>query len=156
MKKLMTIFLLMLMLTNAYSDISSSMFQNAFNSGIDATSPVSMNVSDKKYLVNKTVAIVNSRPITSFELDQELAKLEAMQPNSAFNTDPLKLKRQALQDLISQSVLLQLAERNNIMISNQQLDSAIQDIAAKNGVSVESLKLNVEAAGMSFDSYKKE
>ncbi|KFJ64839.1 hypothetical protein DR81_145 [Francisella tularensis] len=142
------------MLNNAYSDISSSMFQNAFNSGIDATSPVSMNVSDKKYLVNKTVAIVNSRPITSFELDQELAKLEAMQPNSAFNTDPLK--RQALQDLISQSVLLQLAERNNIMISNQQLDSAIQDIAAKNGVSVESLKLNVEAAGMSFDSYKKE
>lgn len=155
MKKLMTIFLLMLMLTNAYSDISSSMFQNAFNSGIDATSPISMNVSDKKYLVNKTVAIVNSRPITSFELDQELAKLEAMQPNSAFNTDPLKLKRQALQDLISQSVLLQLAERNNITISNQQLDSAIQDIAAKNGVSVESLKLNVEAAGMSFDSYKK-
>ncbi|WP_180806698.1 SurA N-terminal domain-containing protein, partial [Francisella tularensis] len=155
MKKLITIFLLMLMLNNAYSDISSSMFQNAFNSGIDATSPVSMNVSDKKYLVNKTVAIVNSRPITSFELDQELAKLEAMQPNSAFNTDPLKLKRQALQDLISQSVLLQLAERNNIMISNQQLDSAIQDIAAKNGVSVESLKLNVEAAGMSFDSYKK-
>ncbi|MDE5014614.1 SurA N-terminal domain-containing protein, partial [Francisella tularensis subsp. holarctica] len=66
-----------------------------------------------------------------------------------------KLKRQALQDLISQSVLLQLAERHNIMISNQQLDSAIQDLAAKNGVSVESLKLNVEAAGMSFDRYKK-
>ncbi|MDE5028303.1 SurA N-terminal domain-containing protein, partial [Francisella tularensis subsp. holarctica] len=79
----------------------------------------SMNVSDKKYLVNMKLAIVNSRPITSFELDQELAKIEAMQPNSAFNTDPLKLKRQALQDMISQSVLLQLAERNNIMISNQ-------------------------------------
>ncbi|MDE4950939.1 peptidylprolyl isomerase, partial [Francisella tularensis subsp. holarctica] len=49
----------------------------------------------------------------------------------------------------------QLAERNNIMISNQQLESAIQDLAAKNGVSVDTIKLNVEAAGMSFDSYKK-
>ena len=155
MKKLTIIISLVLMLTNAYSNISSAMFQNSFDSGIDATSLVSINTSDKKYLVNKTVAIVNSKPITSFELDQEVAKLEAMQPNSTFNTDPLKLKRQALQDLISQSVLLQLAERNNITISNQKLDTAIQDIAAKNGVSVGSLKLNIEAVGMSFDSYKK-
>ena len=155
MKKLTIIISLVLMLTNAYSDISPAMFQSSFDSGIDATSPVSINTSDKKYLVNKTVAIVNSKPITSFELDQEVAKLEAMHPNSTFNTDPLKLKRQALQDLISQSVLLQLAERNNITISNQQLDTAIQDIAAKNGVSMGSLKLNIEAAGMSFDSYKK-
>ena len=155
MKKLMIIISLVLMLTNAYSNISSAMLQNSFDSSIDATLPVSINTSDKKYLVNKTVAIVNSKPITSFELDQEVAKLEAMQPNSTFNTDPLKLKRQALQDLISQSVLLQLAESNNITISNQQLDTAIQDIAAKNGVSVGSLKLNIEAAWMSFDSYKK-
>lgn len=155
MKKLTIIISLVLMLTNAYSDIFSAMFQNSFDSGIDATSPVLINTSDKKYLVNKTVAIVNSKPITSFELDQEVAKLEAMQPNSTFNTDPLKLKRHALQDLISQSVLLQLAERNNITISNQQLDTAIQDIAAKNGVLMGSLKLNIEAAGMSFDSYKK-
>lgn len=155
MTKLTIIISLVLMLTNAYSDISPAMFQSSFDSGIDATSPVSINTSDKKYLVNKTVAIVNSKPITSFELDQEVAKLEAMQSNSTFNTDPLKLKRQALQDLISQSVLLQLAERNNITISNQQLDTAIQDIAAKNGVSMGSLNLNIEAAGMSFDSYKK-
>ena len=155
MKKLTIIISLVLMLTNAYSDISPDMFQNSFDSGIDATSPVSINTSDKKYLVNKTVAIVNSKPITSFELDQEVAKLEAMKSNSTFNTDTLKLKRQALQDLISQSVLLQLAERNNITISNQQLDAAIQDIAAKNGVSMGSLKLSIEAAGMSFDSYKK-
>ncbi|MEY8715617.1 SurA N-terminal domain-containing protein [Francisella philomiragia] len=156
MKRLLTsVVIILLTVSNGLSDISSSLFQNSFDSSISAPSDSSEMSEDKRHLVNKTVAIVNSKPITSFELDQEVAKFEAMNPNSNFHSDSLQVRREALQDLIAQSVLLQLAERNNIMISNQQLDAAIKDIAAKNGVSVESLKLNVEASGMSFESYKK-
>ena len=53
-------------------------------------------------------------------------------------------------------MLLQLAEQNNINVSEQQTDTAIKDIAMKNNVSIDSLRLNVEASGMSFESYKKQ
>ncbi|WP_150463751.1 SurA N-terminal domain-containing protein [Francisella sp. XLW-1] len=156
MKRLLaSIIIMLLIISTGVSDISSSLFQNSFNSSISAPADSPEMSEDKRHLVNKTVAIVNSKPITSFELDREVAKLEAMNPNANFNSDSLQIRREALQELIAQSVLLQLAERNNIVVSNQQLDSAIKDIAAKNGVSVDSLKLNIEASGMSFDSYKK-
>lgn len=154
MKKILLAFILLVSLNLSYADISSSLFQSSFNSGLSNNANIT-STSKSKHLVNKTVAIVNNKPITSLELDQEVAKLQALQGNSGFNTDLLALKRQALQDLISQSVLTQLAEQYNITISNAQLDSAIKDIAANNGVSVDSLKLNIEASGMSFDAYKK-
>ncbi len=42
------------------------------------------------------------------------------------------------------------------MFPEQQVDAAIKDIANKNNISVDSLQLNIEASGMSFDSYKKQ
>lgn len=153
MKKIIALTSLLLVVYNGYSDVSSSLFQNTLNSDLSNPQSISSH-PNKQQLLNKTVAIVNDKPITSFELEQEVAKLQASQPNSNFNPNSLELKRQALQDLIAQSVLVQLAERNNIMISPLQIDATIKDIAAKNGVSVDSLKLNVEAAGMSFDSYR--
>ncbi len=81
------------------------------------TRPMPSTNSNKKLFLNKTVAIVNNKPITSIELEKEVAKLEAMNPNPQFNQDTLAIKRQALQSLISQQVLLQLAEQNNINVS---------------------------------------
>ncbi|WP_234384998.1 SurA N-terminal domain-containing protein [Allofrancisella guangzhouensis] len=155
---LFSISVLFIFFCNSYADIASSLFQNSFNSDFNnnnQTSTTQLQNSNKKNLINKTVAIVNNKPITSLELDQEVQKLQASNPQVAqFNTDELTIKRLALQDLISQSVLIQLAEQNNITISEQQLDSAIQEIAAKNGMSVDSLRLNLEASGMSFSKYK--
>lgn len=152
-KKIIALTSLLIMICNGYSDVSSSLFQNTLSS--DLSNPQSISTRPSKHqLLNKTVAIVNNKPITSFELEQEVAKLQASQPNPNFNSNPLEIKRQALQDLIAQSVLIQLAERNNITVSPLKIDNTIKDIAAKNGVSVDSLKLNIEASGMDFDSYK--
>lgn len=139
-----------------YTDITSNLFQNSFNSSISSQKlqQPTISSSNKKEFLNKTVAIVNNKPITELELEQEVSKLTASNPNPQFNQNPLDIKRQALQDLISQDVLLQLAEQNNINISQQQTEAAINDIASKNGVSIDALKLNIEASGMSFDKYK--
>ncbi|GAB4223945.1 MAG: SurA N-terminal domain-containing protein [Francisella sp.] len=157
MKKISISLLVALIFTNVYSNVSSTMFSNSFNSNFNNMPSISSNLSEDKHVVNKTVAVVNNKPITSFELEQEVSRLKSMQPNAILSKeDELNLKKQALKNLISQSVLLQLAERNNITVTDQQVNSAIQDIAIKNGVSVESLKLNIEASGISFDSYKKQ
>lgn len=157
-KLLISISFLSIFFYNGYADIASNLFQNSFNSSFgnnNETSTTSSQDSNKKNLVNKTIAIVNNKPITSLELNQEVQKLQASNPQiTQFNPDDLAIKRRALQDLISQSVLIQLAEQNNITISEQQLNSAIQEVATKNNMSIDSLKLNLEASGMSFSKYK--
>ncbi|WP_150466570.1 SurA N-terminal domain-containing protein [Francisella sp. SYW-9] len=156
MKKTLLFILSIAIFTNGYCDISSSLFQNAFGPGTNNTTLNQPTQSpNNKQLINKTIAIVNNKPITSFELNEEVAKLQASQGiNPNITPASLDLKRKALQSLIAEAVLVQLAQQNNISISNAQIDSTIKDIAAKNGISEESLKLNIEAAGMSFDTYK--
>ncbi|ASG67711.1 chaperone SurA [Francisella halioticida] len=156
MKKVLILILSITIFTSSYCDISSSLFQNAFGPGANnSTLNQPTQSPNSKQLINKTVAIVNNKPITSFELNEEVAKLQAAQGiNPNLTPASLKLKRKALQSLIAQAVLIQLAQQNNISVSDAQIDNTIRDIAAKNGISEESLKLNIEAAGMSFDSYK--
>lgn len=156
MKKVFIFILSISIFTYVYCDVSSSLFQNAFGPGANnSTLSQPTPSSNSKQLINKTVAIVNNKPITSFELNEEVAKLQAAQGiNPNLTPASLDLKRKALESLIAQAVLVQLAQQNNINVSNAQIDNTIKDIAAKNGISEESLKLNIEAAGMSFDSYK--
>ena len=143
--------------TLSFADITTNLFQNSFDGDINSTRPTAPPTnSNKREFLNKTVAIVNNKPITAIELDREVAKFQAMNPNPQFNQDDLAIKRHALQELISQQVLLQLAQQNNINIPEQQVDASIEDIASKNNISVDSLQLNIEASGMSFDSYKKQ
>ncbi|MFT4693638.1 MAG: peptidyl-prolyl cis-trans isomerase SurA [Francisella sp.] len=156
MKKILLLIIALSLVTTSFADITSSLFQNSFDSNTNNHRPMPSRRSNKKIFLNKTVAIVNNKPITSIELDREVAKLEAMNPNPQFNQGTLAIKRQALQELISQQVLLQLAEQNNINISEQQVDAAIKNIANKNNISADSLQLNIEASGMSFDVYKKQ
>lgn len=139
----------------SFADITSNLFQNSLASSTNLQRPrPTASDPNKKEFLNKTVAIVNNKPITELELEREVVKVQASNPNPQFNQDQLAIKRAALQDLISQDVLLQLAEQNDINVSQQQTEAAIKDIAAKNGVSLDSLKLNIEASGMSFDKYK--
>ena len=156
MKKIFLLIMSVLLATTGFADITSSLFQNSFNSDVNSPPPTPRTNSNKKQFLNKTVAIVNNKPITAIELDREVAKLQAMNPNPQFDQDDLAIKRQALQELISQQVLLQLAGQNNINVSEQQVDAAIKDIASKNNISVDSLQLNIEASGMSLNSYKKQ
>lgn len=154
MKKIFSYMIAILLVTTSFADVTSSLFPNLFHTDINNSRHTPSISSNKKQFLNKTVAIVNNKPITSIELEREVAKFESMNSNPQFNQDTLAIKRLALQDLISQQVLLQLAEQNNINVSEQQTDTAIKDIAMKNNVSIDSLRLNVEASGMSFESYK--
>jgi len=147
-----------------YADITSNLFQNSFSSSnpsipansIDKNSIDNLSKSSN-ILLNKTVAIVNAKSITLLQLNREVDKIMASIPLAQrYNLSDIQIRRNALQNIIAQSVLLQLAERNNIQVSASEVDSSINDIATQNGVSVEYLKSNVEASGISFSDYTKQ
>lgn len=108
-----------------------------------------------KHLINEIVAVVNDEPITSDELDNEVLKVKA-QLNStpeAQLPDALTLKRQVLQQLINQTIALQMAKRQGISVSDSEVDASITEITAQNGISQDALKQKLAASGLDFSDY---
>ena len=165
MKKLLLIIVTSIgIISTIYADTTSSMFQNAFNNKNTNSynlDPNSYNINSPKrslgdnHFLNKTVAIVNNYPVTSLELKKEVEKLQAtIPPSQMHNMDEITIKRDALQALISQSILLQLANKNGIKVSDSQVNKAIQDVATRNGITIQSLQSSIESSGVSYKTYR--
>ncbi|MFC4892672.1 peptidylprolyl isomerase [Pseudofrancisella aestuarii] len=161
LKKRLALLLLFLIPIYSFADISSNLFQNSFNSNMPQMPTMPAKAapqvpSNQELAINKTVAIVNDKVITSLELDQEVQKVLATLPPSQ-TYDPqnqLQIKKEALQNLIAQSILLQIAQRNNIRISDKEIDAAINDILVRNRISLDYLKTSIESSGITFSEYK--
>ena len=107
-------------------------------------------------LMNKIVAIVNNKAITEVELSQAVKETRA-QLREAGNQvpDTQTLKRQVLQKLITKKIALQLAKKNNIVVSSLEVTKTIQNILKKNNVNLSQLKARLRLSGISYQSYRK-
>ena len=106
-------------------------------------------------LVNSTVAIVNTDVITSQELsaatDQAIAQAKAQ---NLTLPDRTTIERQVLQGLIMQKIALQLAKLNNITVTPNELNAAINQVAAQHKVTVAQMYKKLSANGVNIDSFK--
>jgi peptidyl-prolyl cis-trans isomerase SurA len=122
-----------------------------------AASPVSSaNASNASgQFINGIVAIVNNGVVTQAELNQATAQAEAQARAQGINVpDKLSLQRQVLQNLISEKVALQLAQLNNITVSDQQIQNTIAQIAARNNMTTSQLESAITQQGVSLASYE--
>ena len=105
-------------------------------------------------MINQVVAIVNNQAITSHQLDQavQFATLQAQQLGLAM-PDPLSFRRQVLQQVIDQAIALQLAKINHLTITTQALNSALQELATHNHMTLKQLQTTITNNGMSFETY---
>ncbi|MDO8953876.1 MAG: peptidylprolyl isomerase [Gammaproteobacteria bacterium] len=105
--------------------------------------------------INGTVAIVNSGVITQAQLDQatQEAIVQAKSQGLAV-PDRISLQRQVLQTLISETVAMQLAQLNNITISDGQIDAAMTQIASRNNMNLSQLQNALSQQGISLSAYK--
>lgn len=107
-------------------------------------------------LVNGIVAIVNNRVITWQQLNQATKMAEAQaQQNSISLPDKTSLQRQVLNHLIVQEIALELAKLNNIKISDEQVDHAMQQVTLQNGISMKQLTSMLTKQGINMSEYKK-
>ena len=98
--------------------------------------------------LDTTAAVVNNDIILTSELD-------AMQKEMAHNfasrgqeVSPVTARKAALEQLITKSLILQQAKTHGLNLNDMQLDDALAQFAARNGVSVETL-LNQMGPGFS-------
>ncbi|MFZ9035273.1 MAG: peptidylprolyl isomerase [Francisellaceae bacterium] len=105
-------------------------------------------------LINEIVAIVNDQPITLDELNLAVikAKAETQTKNQAV-ADSALFRQQVLQQLINQTLALQLAAREHIVVSDDEVNEAIATILSNNGLTMDVLKQQLAATGLSFNAY---
>ncbi len=105
--------------------------------------------------LDRVVAIVDESVITERELARriELVKIDFRATGRPLPREDV-LKRQVLEALINDSLLLQEARRRGIKITDGQLNQAMQRVARQNNISLSQLRSELLADGIDYDDYR--
>ncbi|CAK6537387.1 MAG: Peptidyl-prolyl isomerase, parvulin family [Candidatus Midichloria mitochondrii] len=100
-------------------------------------------------------AIVNNEPITIIELNKRLNASLVLN-----NIDPAKInikqmKEQVLYALIDEKLLEEAASKQSIVVSDQELDLVIEDLATKNDLTAENLIVELQKKQVSKQELQK-
>ena len=104
--------------------------------------------------LDRVMVIVNEGVITQSDLEREMGLVE-MELRSAGQTIPPResLARQLLENLIVDHILLEVAGRLNITVSNQELQYALSSIAEQNRLTLVQLRQTIEQHRIRFADY---
>jgi peptidyl-prolyl cis-trans isomerase SurA len=106
--------------------------------------------------LDRVVAVVNDMIITESELAiNTKAAREQLKIMNKPLPDAAALRRQVLDRLIFDSLQLQIAKRNNLEVSNEEINKAIQDMANENHMTLEQMKKAIERDGIEYSTFRK-
>jgi peptidyl-prolyl cis-trans isomerase SurA len=107
--------------------------------------------------LNRVVAVVNDGIVLQSALDQQL-QMVTMRLQQAGQQMPPRdiLRQQVLERLVLQEIQLQRADRAGIKVSDEQLNQALTDVAARNNVKFSDLPAALEAQGINYRTYREE
>ncbi|MFC1748316.1 peptidylprolyl isomerase, partial [Pseudomonadota bacterium] len=105
--------------------------------------------------LDRIVAIVDEEAISHSELASEISTI-VMQLRQQGTPLPSMdiLEKQVLERLIIKHLKKQIATRNNIIIDDETLNNALNNIAEQNNLSLAQLKSVLEKDGMDFNAYR--
>ena len=99
--------------------------------------------------VDYIVALVNSEPVTNFDVRQRLLRMEQQASAQGKALPPRdELVKQVLEQLIVERALIQQATEQGVKVDEATVGQAEQNIAAQNQLSVEEFRRRVVAEGL--------
>ncbi|WP_277976739.1 peptidylprolyl isomerase SurA [Pantoea endophytica] len=106
-------------------------------------------------VVDKVAAVVNNGVVLESDVDNMMrtVKSQAQQANQQLPDDKT-LRHQILERQVMDAIILQMGERAGVQINDQQLDQAIQNIAAQNRMSLDQLRSRLAYDGMNYNDYR--
>lgn len=107
--------------------------------------------------LDRVVAVVNKDVIVQSELDREVQRiLSDLQRRGTATPPRQEFERQVLDHLVSRRLQMQLADLAGINIADDELNYALQNIAARNNLSLTQMRDAVIADGGSFEDFRDE
>ncbi|SFS77455.1 periplasmic chaperone for outer membrane proteins SurA [Succinivibrio dextrinosolvens] len=95
--------------------------------------------AEEEVALDSTAAVVNGGIILESELNRHTRDLMQNYKAHGAQVDELTARRQALQSLITRSLILQLAQSNGADIPDMQLDSILKQAALRNNTTTEKI-----------------
>ncbi|RAT40274.1 peptidylprolyl isomerase SurA, partial [Lonsdalea populi] len=106
-------------------------------------------------VVDKVAAVVDNGVVLESDVNGLLqsVKLNAQGAGQQL-PDDATLRHQILDRLIVDSIVLQMAQKMGVQITDEQLDRAISGIAAQNRMTVAQMRDRLAQEGISYDTYR--
>ncbi|MEH2921730.1 peptidylprolyl isomerase SurA [Samsonia erythrinae] len=106
-------------------------------------------------VVDKVAAVVDNSVVLESDVNSLLqsVKLNAQQAGQQL-PDDATLRHQITDRLIMDNIILQIAQKMGIQVTDEQLDQAIANIAAQNRMSVDQLKSQLAYEGLNYSTYR--
>lgn len=111
----------------------------------------------KPQTLDDIAAVANDEVITQSQLAHQMAIIKQNLNNhhTPLPPEPV-LRKQVLEHMISLSLQKQLAKKYNMQISDEEVNRAIETIAAGQNISQEQLHSAVAADGLTFDEFREQ
>ena len=100
------------------------------------------------------VAVVNGDIISNYDLDQRIALFAFSSGNPVTAETLREIRLQVLTSLEDQMLELQEAGKHRIIVTNAEVDKAVQSIAEGKHLSVEQMVATVTSAGVSVTTFR--
>lgn len=106
-------------------------------------------------VVDKVAAVVDNSVVLESDVNSLLqsVKLNAQQAGQQL-PDDATLRHQITDRLIMDNIILQMAQKIGIQVTDEQLNQAITNIAAQNRMSLDQLKSQLAYEGLNYNTYR--
>lgn len=106
-------------------------------------------------MIDKVAAIVNNGVVLESDVDNLMSTVKTQAKEAGQQLpDDQTLRHQILEREIMDSIITQMGQRAGLQISDQQLDQAIQNIAAQNHLSMDQLRSRLTYDGVNYNDYR--
>ncbi|MDD1622651.1 MAG: peptidylprolyl isomerase [Methylococcaceae bacterium] len=106
-------------------------------------------------VLDRIVAVVEDDVILERELNTEVEAITAKLKSGNVMIPPdFVLRKQVLERMVVDKLQRQLAARSGIQVSDEMLRNSVGEIAARNGMSVETFRRELEKQGMDYKSFE--
>ncbi len=107
--------------------------------------------------LDRIIAVVDDDVVMRSELDQQLTRVRRELRQQGNEMPPTGvLERQVMERLILQKIQLQLADRVGVVVTDENLERAINDIAEKNKLTIPQFKEILRSEGYDFDKFRED
>ncbi|QTO53644.1 peptidylprolyl isomerase SurA [Duffyella gerundensis] len=106
-------------------------------------------------MVDKVAAVVNNGVVLESDVDgmMQSVKAQAQQAGQQL-PDDRTLRHQILERQIMDNIILQMGQKMGVQVTDEQLDQAIQNIAAQNRMSLDQLRSRLAYDGANYQTYR--
>src|SRR5262245_59413273 len=106
-------------------------------------------------LLDRVVAIVNDGVVLNSDLDAQVDIVSERLRQQKLELPPQNvLRQQVLERLVLQEIQMQRADKANLKVPDEALNSAMQDVAARNQITLSQLPEALAAQGIDYAGYR--